>query len=180
MTPQARTALRARAYTYYEMLAYAHFYAVHRYENSPEKLLAAYLDWRQETRDESAMARKLYLVEGITCQYFGVAIQDVRGRRRFKILVRARHVISHLAVPLASQNEIARILGYKRANIQSAKDKCAVLMENEKDLRRDIAAIQQRLEKPFAEIDAEESAAIEKQNEDENTSKDTAEVLGVA
>jgi len=172
MTAAQKKALRARQYTYYEMLAFAQFFTEHRAENSPENLLATFLRWEKVSAEAPARIEKLMLIETAVVKYYGLSLQDVRGKRRYTELVRARQVIAYITTRLgtqcASQNQIASTLGLNRNNIQFGKDKCALLMEVEPQLRREITDIEHKLAAGFAAIDAAQ-AEQQKQilNEDE-------------
>lgn len=155
MTTREKTALRARHYTYYEVLTFAQFYQLHRNENSPENLLRAFLQWQQVEGDFTPMARKLLVIEETVCKYYGLTLVDVRGKRRYTEFVRARQVIAYESVKLTSQNKVANTLGGNRNNIQFGKTKCAILMDVEPLLRKEVREIEQRLIEPFAKIDAE-------------------------
>jgi chromosomal replication initiation ATPase DnaA len=171
MTQSQRTALRSRQFTYYEMLAFAQFYQQHRNENSPENLLAAFLQWKKVETEAAPQTRRLLVIESVVTSYYGLALIDVRGKRRYLELVRARQVIAHFAVKYASQNKAANALGAKRDNIQYSKTKCSVLMETEALLRKEVADIEKRLFEPLAAIERElkelEDKTINTQNEDE-------------
>lgn len=164
MTAAARTALRERQYTYYEVIAFAQFYQLHRTENSPENLLAAFLKWKQITGVQSTTTRRLLIIEEIVVTYYGLNLQDVRGKRRYTELVRARQVIAYFTVKYASQNQVANALGSNRNNIQFGKTKCALLMETEPLLRKEVAEIEKRLEQPMADIAAEEKRLAQNTN----------------
>jgi hypothetical protein len=97
----------------------------------------------------------------------------VRGKRRYLELVRARQVISHLSVKYSSQHKAADILGGNRNNIQFGKTKCALLMETEPLLRREVAEIEQRLEAPFAQIDADFEEELKRQTINETKDEKT-------
>jgi chromosomal replication initiation ATPase DnaA len=153
MTAAQKTALRARTFTYYEMLAFAQFYSEHRNENSPEQLLAAFLKWKQTENTETATNERLMLIEAAAVAYYGESLQDVRGKRRYRELVRCRQVIAYLTVKHASQNTIAGCLGGDRNNIQYSKTKCGILMETEPLLRKEVREIEARLAEPLAAID---------------------------
>jgi hypothetical protein len=155
MTTREKTALRARHYTYYEVLAFAQFYQQHRNENSPENLLRAYLQWQQVEGEFTPMARKLLTIEEVVCKYYALTLVDVRGKRRYTEFVRARQVIAYESVKLTSQHKAADTLGGNRNNIQFGKTKCAILMETEPLLRKEVKEIEQRLVEPFAKIDAD-------------------------
>lgn len=155
MTAAMRTALRERHYTYYEMLAFAQYYHDHRYKNSPENLLAAFTKLKEVSGDLTIKQRLLLLIEATVVNYYGLALQDVRGKRRYLELVRARQVISYFTVRYASQNTIANAIGFSRNNIQYGKTKCAELMETERLLRKEVADIEKRLEEPIKAILAE-------------------------
>jgi chromosomal replication initiation ATPase DnaA len=161
MTAAQRTALRARQYTYYEMLAFAQFFTAHRTENSPEQLLAGFLKWKQVEGETSARIERLMVIEQVAVQYYGVALGDVRGKRRYKELVRVRQVIWYFSVKYGSQHEIANALGNNRNNVQFGKTKCALLMETEPQLRKEVTEIEQRLIEPMAAIAEKETAAID-------------------
>jgi chromosomal replication initiation ATPase DnaA len=174
MTAQQKTALRARTFTYYEVLAFAQFYLEHRNENSPQNLLAAFLEWRQSEAVMTATDRRLQVIEEAVTRYYGLVLADVRGKRRYTELVRARQVIFHLAVQdtKASQQKIAEMTGKKREDVQYGKTKCAQLMETEPLLRKEVAEIEGRIAYRFKQIEAElkelERKTI-KQNEDEKS-----------
>ena len=153
MTAPQRTALRARSYTYYEMLAFARFYYERRNESSPEQLLAGFLKWKQVENVETVANERLMLIEAATVAYYGQNPQDVRGKRRYRELVRCRQVIAYLSVKWASQNIIADCLGGNRNNIQFSKTKCGILMETEPLLRKEVREIEARLAEPLAAID---------------------------
>ena len=171
MTSQQRTALRARTFTHGEVLAFAQFYHLHHGENSPENLLANYFRWREISKEFSITARRLLIIEEVVVDYYGLALEDVRGKRRYKELVRARQVIAHLTVRWASQNSIAGVIGMNRNNVQFSKTKCGILMDTEKQLRHEVAEITQRLAPKLSELDAEETKIAKQdnltQNEDE-------------
>ena len=175
MTAQQRTALRARSYTYYEILAFAQFYSEHRNENSPEQLLAAYLRWKQTEGAETVVNERLMLIEAATCKYYEQSLQDVRGKRRYRELVRCRQVIAYLTVKHASQHTIAGCLGGDRNNIQYSKTKCGVLMETEPLLRKEVKEIEQRLAEPLAAIEKaqrdKELKALNDENDEQRNSE---------
>lgn len=170
MTQQQSIALRVRLYTYYEVLAFAQFYQQHRNENSPENLLAAFLQWKKVEAELVPQARRLLAIESIVCEYYMLPLQDVRGKRRYLELVRARQVIAYFAVKHGTQERVANVLGKKRESVQYGKTKCEQLMETEKLLCKEVAEIEKRLKEPLAAIDRElkelESKTI-KENEDE-------------
>lgn len=168
MTSQQRTALRARTFTHGEVLAFAQFYHLHHGENSPENLLANYFRWREISKEFSITARRLLIIEEVVVDYYGLALEDVRGKRRYKELVRARQVIAHLTVRWASQNSIAGVIGMNRNNVQFSKTKCGILMETEKQLRQEVAEITQRLTPRLTELDAEETKIAKLDNETQN------------
>ena len=112
------------------------------------------------------------VIEEAVVSYYGLSLQDVRGKRRYQELVRARQVISYLTVNHGSQHQIATALGTDRNNIQYGKTKCADLMDTEPLLRKEVAEIQLRLKVPFAEIDQQAADMIDKLNE---TKKDEDE-----
>jgi chromosomal replication initiation ATPase DnaA len=179
MTAALRTALRVRQFTYYEMVAFAQYYQQHRNQNSPENLLKAFLSWKETEEGAAPNARRLLAIESIVSRYYGLALADVRGKRRYTELVRARQVIAHICVQyqlkyqLGGQKQIARVLGGKRDNVQYSKTKCAILMETEPLLRKEVAEIERRLVEPLAVIDREELAALEdKKTNNENSKTD--------
>jgi chromosomal replication initiation ATPase DnaA len=165
-----RTALRARTFTHGEVLAFAQFYHVHHGENSPENLLANYFHWKEISKEFSITARRLLIIESTVVDYYGLALEDVRGKRRYKELVRARRVIAYLTVLYATQSQINGVIGMNRNNVQFSKTKCGILMDTEKQLRNEVADITQRLAPKLSELIAEETkVAIQTttQNEDE-------------
>lgn len=167
---EPQTPLRARHYTYYEMLSFAQYYQMHRNENSPQKLLAAFLTWRHQNEQATETGRRLLVIEEMVVNYYGLRLQDVRGKRRYAELVRARQVIAYLSVKHTSQHTIAMTLGVNRNNVQFGKTKCAILMETEPLLRKEVAEIEQRLQAPFAEIDAQFGERLTNQlNKDEDS-----------
>jgi chromosomal replication initiation ATPase DnaA len=174
MTAAQRTALRARQYTYYEVLAFAQFFTAHRTENSPEQLLAGFLKWKEIEGATSVRVERLMVIEQVCVDYYRLALQDVRGKRRYTELVRCRQVIAHLSVKYGSQNEVANALGNNRNNIQFGKTKCALLMETEAQLRKEVAEIEERLTEPFAAIAERERQAIADANKEgvENADKE--------
>lgn len=163
MTAEQRTALRARQYTYYEMLAFAQFYQLHRNENSPSNLLCVFLKWKLQTAEVTLLAQRLLVIEEVVVNYYGLSLQEVRGKRRYAELVRARQVISYLTVRHASQQQIATTLGANRNNIQFGKTKCATLMLTEPLLKQEVEAIEKRLEIPFAELDQRAAKMLDKE-----------------
>jgi len=177
MTSQQRIVFRGRHFTYGEVLAFAQFYHLHHGENSPDNLLANYFRWKEISKEFSATARRLLVVEETVVNYYGLDMADVRGKRRYKELVRARQVIAYLTVHYASQNAITGVIGMNRNNVQFSKTKCGILMETEKLLRQEVAEIEQRLKPQLLEID-EEVKRLEQQeakrfNEDETAEANT-------
>jgi len=165
MTHEQRVALRERRYTYYEMLAYGQFYHEHRNENSPEKLLVAFLKWKALEGEITVTARKLLIVEEVVCRYYGLALADVRGKRRYAELVRARQVIAHCSIKYASQNNVTQCIGMYRNNVQYGKTKCSTLMETEPVLRREVAEIQGRIDVLINELNEKIKLQINDNNE---------------
>jgi hypothetical protein len=160
MTAQQKLSLRARAYTYYEMLAFAQFFHEHRTENSPENILLGWLKWKEVKVDLNLTERKLLAIEQICVGYYGLDLQDVRGSRRYTELVRCRQVIAYFSVRFASQHTAARTLGGKRDNLQYGKTKCAQLMEVEPLLRKEVADVERRIAEALRSLDDEQQKQI--------------------
>lgn len=154
------------------MLAFARFYHLHHGENSPENLLAAYFRWQETDSHVNETARRLMLIERTVVEYYGLLLEDVRGKRRFKELVRARQMIAYFAVLHAPQNMIQRSLGMNRNNVQYSKTKCGELLGVERQLRRERDEIRQRLEPLLAGLqigrEEREKVLITNTDDDEN------------
>lgn len=168
MTAAMRLAIRARHYTYGEVLAFAQFYQLHRNENSPENLLANFLKWKQVEGDLSLRSRKLLIIEEVVAGYYGLALQDVRAKRRYAELVRARQVIAYFTVKHASQQQIASCVGMGRNSVQYGKDKTALMLGIEPQLRKEVDEIASRLVAPLEALDKQEQEIAKLKNEDEN------------
>jgi chromosomal replication initiation ATPase DnaA len=180
MTAAQKRALRARQYTYYEVLSFAQFFVEHRAENSPENLLAAFLRWKEDAAAQPVLSEKLMLIEHAVVKYYGLNLQDVRGKRRYTELVTARQIIAYLTVKLASQNTVASTLGTNRNSIQYRKSKCGTLMSVEKQLCKEVQEIENALTAKFAAMDAATPNVNQTTNDNVNTEGNTAAGRSVA
>ena len=166
---QQRYTLRERTYTYYEMLAFAQYFHEHRTESTPVTLLSNFFKIKHAEGEYTAQQHKLMAIEETTCLYYGLNLQDVRGKRRYAELVRARQVVMYFAVQHASQSDVAACLGTNRNNVQHSKTKCASLMTVEPQLRREVAEVVERLTPIFADIEKRYLPTEANTNENENT-----------
>ena len=155
MKEHENRAYRARPFTYYEMITFAQFYHAHHGERSIDNLMISFFRWKEISKEYSITTRRLLLIEDVVIKYYGLALAEVRGKRRYQELVRARQVIAYLAVQYAPQNIVSKVLGMPRNSIQSGKTKCGEMIKLEKLLSDEVAKIRKRLVNPLQALDDE-------------------------
>ena len=144
------------------MVSFAQFFAQHRNEDSQHNLLIRFLRWGQHNQfnESDPTVRILLKIEEVVVGYYDLTLMDVRGKRRYAELVRARQVITHLSLKLVTQHGMANAIGVNRNNVQSRNSKCAILMETEPQLRKEVAEIEKKLKGLILEIEAEQFEKI--------------------
>ena len=136
------THLRERKFTFYECVNFARFYSDNRDTKSAHELMLDFLKIKKNFTAPTIAMKIVQLIEQSVADYYNIPLDDIRGKRRFADLIRARQVIAYLSVKYGSQHLVAKALpGINRMKIQHSKTMCAILMETEPDLAHEVESI---------------------------------------
>ena len=145
MTAEQYQALRRRSFTHAEMVSFAEFYALHKYENSIDNLIAKWMNWTPEQNVNNKTMDILLLIEKTVADYYGISLSEIRCKFKYRDYATARQVIAYFAVDYARRKDIALTYACLLNSVTQRVLKCRGLLEVDKKLKADVDALDKHI-----------------------------------